>query len=179
MGYALELTFDVETERRHLRLWEALAEAGISSTMTDMGARPHISLAVFDRVARTSLVALIAAWAGETPPFALHFGSVGAFPGSEGVVFVAPVVTLDMLVLHDRLHCLLEAAGLASWPHYRRGQWIPHCTAAINLPPDRVGPALEVCRNSDVFGPGQVVGVSVVSFRPVCEMARFPLGDNA
>ena len=179
MGYAIEMTFDAETEKRHRALWRALAEAGISSSMVDLGGRPHVSLAVLEHADAAAVSALTEAWAAGTPPFTIRFGSVGAFPGEEGVVFIAPVVTGELLALHARCHALLAEAGLESWPYYLPDAWVPHCTAAVLLPPDKVGAAVGHCQASDVFGPGEVTGVSVVTFRPVKERARFSLGGAA
>ena len=109
-GFAIELTFDPETAARVAGLWEAIARAGLSTSMQDVGAFPHVSLAVFDDVDCYKLRRTIADFARSTPPMETHLSAVGTFPGAEGVVFIAPVVTEELLAMHARLRQILLLA---------------------------------------------------------------------
>ena len=175
-GFAIELTFDPETAAKLAALWDTIARAGISTFMQDVGAFPHISLAVFDDIECQELRKAIAEFAHSVTPMDVILSAVGTFPGDEGVVFVAPVVTPELLDMHARLQQVLKEHGFEPWDHYVPGKWFPHCTVAMELGPDPVCKALDLCRASDVFGPGQLTGLSIVEFRPVREICAFPLG---
>lgn len=69
MGYAVELYFDSQTEKGVWDLRHTLVEQGISSTLGDLGDRPHISLAVFPDVDCDGLIVLTKDYAGEIEPF--------------------------------------------------------------------------------------------------------------
>ena len=90
-GFAVELLFDPAMEARLRALWKALAQAEVSSSMLDIGARPHVSLAVFERLDPTSMHAELDGFARENPPLEVTLSAVGTFPGAEGAVFIAPV----------------------------------------------------------------------------------------
>jgi len=177
MGFAIELYFDPVSEARLTGLWETLARAGISSILPDMGARPHISLAVMGNLDPAAFRAELRAFADEEDSLAVTLGAVGTFPTAEGVVYIAPVVTQALLDLHARFHRRLDDLGVASGAYYRPGHWIPHCTTALELPPDQVAAAVDVCRQGDVFGPTRLVSVGLIEFLPVRELYTFPLGD--
>jgi len=178
MGFAVEAYYDPTTDERVRGLWEALARAGISDSMFAIGARPHISLAVFDDLDPDTLREEVAAFARNTPPLAVTLAAVGIFPGEEGVVYLAPVVTMELLELHARFHRRLRDLGLESAAYYCPGDWVPHCTVATGLPPDKVSLAVEACRSHDVFTTGQLTAVSLVEFRPVWEICVCPLGGE-
>jgi 2'-5' RNA ligase len=174
-GYAIELTFDQRTEERVVALWNAVAAAGISSYMPEVSAFPHISLSVYDLLDCDKLRSSLAKFAARTPPLDLRLSTVGTFPGSEGVVFIGPVVTPKLLNLHHELDALIAGLGFEAWDYYRPTQWIPHCTVGIHLEPDLVCECIQLCRGADVFGEASIVGISVVSFPPVREICAFPL----
>ena len=179
MGYAIELNLDPDSARKVMGLWEALARAGIDSTMLDVGAYPHISLAVFDELDPDILADELSTFARGEQPLAVRFSSVGTFPTQEGVVFLAPVVTAELLGLHSRFHQLLSSAGLEPLAYYRPGSWVPHCTAAIDLSPDKVPAAVELCWNEGFFGESLLVELGLIEFRPVREIFKHELGGLA
>ncbi len=175
-GFAVELLFDPVMGARLRALWEALAQTGVSSFMLDIGACPHVSLAVFESLDPASLRAELDAFARESSPLEVTLSAVGAFPGAEGVVFIAPVVTAEMLDLHERFHRRLAALSIPSLKYYYPSNWVPHCTAAMELPPEKIPAAVEICRSADVVGPACLVEVELIEFRPVRRLYAFPLG---
>ena len=177
-GYAIEVTFDPETAGRIAELWEAIARARVSTFMKDVGAFPHISLAVFDHLDCETMGDPIGELARSTPPIEISLSVAGTFPGPDGVVFVAPVATPELLAMHARLHTLFSGRGFVPWNHYRPGAWFPHCTVAMELDPVQICEAIAICRASKVFGKGRLTGISLVEFRPVCELCAFPLGAH-
>ena len=175
VNYAVEISFEAEFEERVRRLWAKLAEAGVSSLMPDMGARPHISLATFHGIDPEQLRETVEMIAATTAPVPIKFSSVGSFPGDEGVVFLAAVVTPELLALHADFHSRLADTGLAAHPYYRSGSWVPHCTTALEVPEDRIYEAVRITRESDAFGATRLAEIGVIGFDPLRVVLSRPL----
>ena len=181
MGYAVELNFDAATDDRIRALWRQLADAGLNSAMLDNNATPHISLAVFDEIELDLVRLVMADFAHRVTPISVRLAAVGTFPpgvkGDEGAVYLAPTVSAHLLSHHDRFHRMLYALNLRADDYYLPGNWVPHCTVALDAPPDRVGEIVALCRASDVFHDAQLVDISLVEFRPVRELYRYPFEE--
>lgn len=91
---ALAIRLDAAGEATIERLWTRLAASGLPVRPRTAGAPAHVSLGVSDSldVERLSRALSTSGSLPVTP--ALRFSSVGAFPTAEGVVFLAPVVTV-------------------------------------------------------------------------------------
>ncbi len=181
MGYAVEMNFDAETDSRIRELWRRLADAGLNSAMLDNSANPHISLAVFDEVDLDLVRLAMADFAHRVTPISVRLAVVGTFPpgvkGDEGAVFLAPTVSAHLLSHHDRFHRMLYALSIRADDYYLPGNWVPHSTVALDAPPDKVAEIIALCRQSDVFHDAQLVDVSLVEFRPVRELYRYPFEE--
>ncbi|MBU0495628.1 MAG: 2'-5' RNA ligase family protein [Chloroflexi bacterium] len=175
MGFAVELYFDPATGARLTTLCAAVFQTAAGADLLAMGARPHISLVVLTDLDPAALRDDLHAFAESEAPLPVSLGAVGAFPSTEGVVYVAPVVTRELLDLHARFHRRLGELGLVSGGHYCPGHWIPHCTIGFELAPDRVPAAVDVCLRSDAFGPAHLTAIGLIEFRPVRELYTFPL----
>jgi len=173
MPFAVELTLDVEAGTAVRHLWHAVADAGVADFMLRSGAAPHVTLAVYDDLDVEAYVTRLGAFAAATAPQPVRFASLGVFPNS-GVVFLAPLVTPALLAVHARFHAEFAPPG-ASWAHYLPGQWVPHCTLAMELAPDAIAPAVEVCRHAALPLAGRLVEVGVIEFRPVAQRYAFAL----
>jgi len=175
MGYAVELNLSANSATRVVKLWESLARESLNSVMLDLGAQPHISLAVFENLDPVVLRDDLDRFAEVTRPLSVVLSSAGAFPTAEGVVFLAPVVTQELLGVHEKFHSLLRDREVECVEYYRPGKWVPHCTVAIDMAADKIGTAIEMCVRSQVFGQVEMDEVSLVEFRPVREIYAFPL----
>jgi len=178
MGYAVILNLSTDSAARVVEVWERLAQEAISSVMLDVGVQPHISLAVFQDLAPEMLRADLSRFAEVTQPLSLDLAFAGTFPTAEGVVFLAPVVTQELLEAHRRFHSTLRERGVDCMEYYLPGRWVPHCTVATGVAPDRMGAALEVCVRSEAFGAVELDKVSLVEFPPAREIYAFPLGGR-
>lgn len=178
MGYAIELNLSQKSAVQVVRLWEDLARASISSAMLDLAARPHISLAVIDELDPELIRDDLSCFAEVTPPLWVDLASAGTFPTAEGVVFLAPVVNPELLGVHRRFHRLLSDRGVECEEYYWPGNWVPHCTVAIDLPADKIGAAIETCVQSEAFGAVELDELSLISFRPVREIYTYPLAGR-
>ena len=91
MGYAVELFYDHESEIAVRKVWDGAGEALGRSSLSNMGARPHISLAVYnDDLDPAGFPEKLQEFAESTEPFEFRLSSVGTFPGNEGVVYLSP-----------------------------------------------------------------------------------------
>ncbi len=178
MGYAVELGFDPASEARVRALWQKLADQGLSSVLLELGARPHISLAVAESLDAAAFEPVLAEFARASAPLELALSAVGHFPTDEGVVYLAPTVTPELLELHRALYARLEALGLETNTYYRPGRWVPHCTAATDLARADVPRAVALCAASDAYGPIALESVALVEWRPVTELCAFRLGGR-
>jgi 2'-5' RNA ligase len=132
--YSIELRFD-DALTEAIALWsEAIAER---AELAHGVAEPHLSLAVYDDregVDPDKLVGALDRLAPRYPPTPVTFASAGVFPTEERVLFLAPVVTPQLLTLHHAYHSLTAALRPLCRSHYLPGRWVPHCTLAMFLP---------------------------------------------
>lgn len=175
MKHAVEVYFDGQTEAQVRQLWQRVASHGIDSPLSEGAVRPHLSLAVFDQADGLLLQEAVAAFASHCPPLWILFAFVGAFPAPEGVVFLAPVVTSELLEMHAVFHKRLRALGLVSQAHYQPGRWVPHCTVAIRAAPEQMVQAVDLCLRSEALGPATLAQIGLVACRPVRPLCTLPL----
>jgi 2'-5' RNA ligase len=170
---AIELAFDEPSTRRLARLWSDLAALHDARGHSELGVRPHVTLAVFRDGEPRDVGALLAALAADVAPFALSLDAVASFPGDEGVVYLRPAASSELAYAHVVLDRALGAERTLVHPYYRPGAWQPHCTAAVDVPAARMGLVLDACRAADVLGEVRVERVQVVRYRPATEVAGF------
>jgi len=144
MAHAIEMFFDEEADTEVRALWRQLATAGLPSlaTRTHRQHRPHVSLTVTESLDQADLAPVRSALAGHLP--AVLLDALGTFPGSEGALFLATVVTQDLLRLHARVHNALAGQPVTHWPYYLPGRWVPHCTLAQGLSRDEIAGAFRL-----------------------------------
>ena len=167
MPFAVEMYMDGESETRVRRIWRALAEAGIKSSMLEAGYRPHISLAVCGELDINGLRQKLSLFAENTSPFALTFSNVGVFPLAEGVIFLGTVVTSNLLAIHAEFHRFFERYAKSQREHYRVGVWIPHCTLTFGLPNDLLGKAIEISRNEPLPIHSRIEEIGIAEVSPI------------
>jgi hypothetical protein len=177
MPYAVELYFDPTGEALVRNMWQALADAGISSTMLDTGFRPHVSLAVCDGSCVDGLKNYLTLFANNVAPFPYKLSNIGVFPGLKRIVFLGVVVTRKLLTIHADFHQILEkhAAGLE--PNYFPNAWVPHCTLSFGLTDSLLGKAIEVCRQQPlpIQGRFEEIGCGEISPSSVQSLCCYKL----
>ena len=177
MGYAIELFYDDASERAVLGIWDGLGAALGRPSLSELGARPHVSLAVYgDGLDTKGFPERLREFARSIDPFDFKLNSLGTFPGREGVVFLAPVVTHRLLEVHGRFHEVFSKHENAGMGYYLPGNWVPHCTVAIDLSAHEVTEAIAYGR--EAFQPisGRFQEIGLVEFRPVKELFICNLG---
>jgi 2'-5' RNA ligase len=182
MGHiSVWLNLDTEAERVVLSLWQQLSRAGVSSKLIDMGSRPHVSMGVFEGTEAHALMASVRSFAVDHEPFKLRFIRAGSFGGEVGVVFLAPVVTTQLLAFHRAFFEQIAGVNIQPWAHYLPGAWVPHCTTAFGLPPGQIGPALRMTRECGLPFISEVRSIGVQVFDSSVDtkikyLDRVPLG---
>ena len=176
MGYAVELYFNPELEAASRELRQRLAEAGVTSALDGLGDRPHVSLAVLHDLDMAAGVALLGEFARATPAFPVSLASVGVFPSSEGVVFLAPVMTDRLWQAHHDFHRRLARVTARPSDLYRPDRWVAHSTLAINVPAAQMGLAVATCLAHFKPLAGVFTEVGLIEFRPVKTLAVLKLG---
>lgn len=170
MGYAVELFLDppeAEELRESMKI--------IESPIPVLGGSPHISLAVFDEVELPALVEVVRDFAARTRAFQVGMSSIGIFPSDSHIVFLAPVVTRQLLDLHEVFHSQLQNTGLLCHSLYRPGSWVPHCTVTFDVGSHQIIEAIDLLENAKCLKDYRVSSIHIVSFRPVIDIASFPL----
>jgi 2'-5' RNA ligase len=177
MGYAIELNLHRNSRIMVEKLWKTLSNENISSIMINLGVQPHISLMVIDKLDPELIRDDIRLFANSTKPISVKFSYVGTFPTSEGVIFIGIAMTPELSNLHANLHKQLEKRGIKSIEYYRPGNWIPHCTAAVEITSERLGTAMDICCKSDIFEFVILDEISVIEFRPTQNIYSYKLSS--
>lgn len=175
MGFAVELHLDAVNGARIKALSDAIHAQCGGENLTAIGAHPHLSLATFPQLDPARLEETLATFAAATPPLPVTFAAVGVFPTAQGVVYLSPVVTPHLLALHVRFHDLLAPLAMPSNVYYLPGNWVPHCTVGFELPADKIGQAVMLCQQADVFRPVTLTTVRLIEFRPVRPIFTYEL----
>lgn len=177
MGYAVELYFNSQIEKRVRDLRHTLVEQGISSTLDKLGDRPHVSLAVFSDVDFDKLASLAEKFANEIEPFEFQLSAISTFPTDENVLFLSPIPTNQLLNCHHDFHHRLTKAELTPLLYYVPENWMPHCSIEMDIPNKQLTKAMEVCKKSFTPLLGQFQEIGIVKFRPVKPLASWSLGN--
>lgn len=167
MPFSIELFFDAKSSLKIQQCGDWLEKAKVPAIFSTRGANPHVSLAVFEQYNPDRLHALLKKLASSFPPSPFRLSSIGTFPGGEGVLFLAPVVTSTLLEVHCWLHRALEKVVEGSWIYYDPEQWVPHCTLCVHLTPRKLSQGLELLRRKGVSIQGRYTHLALVETQPV------------
>jgi len=175
MPYALELALDDTAAAAIRRVWRELDDAGIAY-MARSGARPHISLGIWETIDLGGFESELTRLAAETAPLPITLVSVGLFPAVA--IYLAPTVTAELVDLHASAHRRFSHLGASPWRHYAPGVWVPHCTLALDLTADQFGTALQIAGRAPLPVEGHLVEVGIVEFRPVKQVVSRAFGGR-
>ncbi len=170
MGYAIEVNFDKKSEDMLIEYWRLLCQNNISSYMYKNGAHPHIAFAVFDEktIDISRLKNIMNDYFSRIEPFEVIFSYLGLFPTNEGVGFIAPKVSQQLLEYHQGFYNEICDNGYDAWfnDYYKPDVWIPHCTMTINTTNNNQMKGIELLRNTFKPFKAKITRVSLVEFFP-------------
>lgn len=133
MAYAIDLFLDEDSDRLIRDIWQELAENDINNSMMSAGNRPHLTLAMFDDIDIEETDELLRIFSDNVGPIILKLIHIGVFPDKESTVFLGAAVEECLLNIHNEFHELFRKFHHEKWDVYLPGEWIPHCTVAIDV----------------------------------------------
>lgn len=139
------LFLDGETESVIRRAWSVLRTRGFSSPLLRSGGKPHLSLAIWEDLDPDLVLDDLKDFAKTHRAFPLTFSSVATFGPGSGTVFLGPVFTPPLLIVHEQLYRIFREVKDFSAGLYRPGSWVPHCSLTLGLPPEDIANALLAC----------------------------------
>jgi 2'-5' RNA ligase len=132
-AFAVVLYFDDLTEQRVRRAWDALDQFGIPSAGStyEEGYRPHITLAMLDTPYPEQAAARLRMPLSSVSGLPVSMTALGFFLTNKAPAYLAVAPTTALLKLHEKVHAAL--GGMDTWSYYRPGNWMPHCTLAMDV----------------------------------------------
>lgn len=174
-GYAVELYFDPETEKRILTFRTSLYQMGVVPVLGAMNDRPHVSLAVLGRSKPDLIEKATRITAQQFGPLPARLEAVGVFPSAANVLFLYATPSQAMLAVHHAFHAALKKEGLSSSDYYQPDQWVPHCTLEFEIPDEQLRLAQDLCKQHFTPILGTFTHLGVIAFRPIEYLAEFSL----
>ena len=174
MPFAIELLFDSKTNAAVRKIGKRMEINGIPFALNRPGASPHISLAGFNQPRSRKLRTLLKKIALKSRTFSFRLPKAGVFR-SEGVLFLRPDTSAELLKIHSELHGVLRGAVKGSNPNYLPKNWVPHCTLGMGLSPAQIRKAQKILREMKPAIKGACCKLALVEYYPIKEMAVFKL----
>ena len=141
--HSVEIVLDEDADRQVRAQWRQLALAGLPSQARHTGDsnRPHITVALTDRVTAAVERRLVDVTAGLPIPVTL--GGLLIFGDRRFILARLAVPSVELLSLQRGV---VESLAEPVDPHHTfgPGRWTPHVTLARRLTADQVGSALTV-----------------------------------
>jgi hypothetical protein len=177
MAYGLELQLDPPTEATVWELRRTLAAAGLP-TLAATRECPHLSLVRFDTADPAAAGRALAAFAAGESPLDLVFPCLGVFTRPAAFVFLGPVVSVDLLAFHRRVHTWAAGTGPVHNDVYVPGRWVPHCSLTLPLTPAQLPTAVAACQAIPFPLVARGARLGMTHYPPVVEWHSFELGTG-
>jgi 2'-5' RNA ligase len=176
--FGIALCFDSVTEAKLGILQEQLKIQNIKSHEAVCYTRPHVTLAVVKGGKLSELVKSIELLSKKYECISGEINGVGLYPQGNNDVFLTFVPNQSLREFHyDCLKSL--ASGFASFESYHQSErWVPHCTIGYTLSEANLPLAIQMCRNSVVFGVMSLVELVVVDISTETEVCNYILSKN-
>ncbi len=133
MDNAVVLYFDKDSENRLLNIMKNIINQGVNSYMTDVGIRPHITLAAWFNEKDREYTNEIEEFTLQVKGIKVLFSSIGVFPSAKSVVYLSPVKDDNLMGIHQKFYKHMEGKIDKYIDYYTPNHWVPHCTLATKL----------------------------------------------
>lgn len=132
MSYSTELYFDQDSENKIKEYLNIIKREGIENLFYNLGALPHISLAVYnDNINHLELIKNLEKF--QLNKVNISFKNIGYFCSNENAIFLCPKINYELLDLHKRYHEEFREYIKNEWEYYLPENWIPHCSIAFEV----------------------------------------------
>lgn len=130
MNYAIELVFDEDSQKKINKLRKQLSENGVHDEAVKLN---HVSIGDYKTNNIEELKNKVIEFSKTIRPFELSLVSVGTFMTKENVIFLEPIMTKELMDIHNRFIEFMKDFDGELNPYYDIGKWMPHCTISIRL----------------------------------------------
>jgi len=165
MPFAIELHFDQTSTARISTLWTELQRISGKPLCSELGVRPHISVAVLAEPPKR-LEFRLREYAAILRAFDLELSGIDTFPGDEGVVFVRASLSRPLREIHAGISQVLADLGVVNSPLYESSRWIPHCTLATDVPAGSIQRIMNTAANAGLPAIVRATALCGVRYRP-------------
>ncbi|HWQ14486.1 MAG TPA: 2'-5' RNA ligase family protein [Roseiflexaceae bacterium] len=180
--YAVVSPISGGAQAEALTMWELLERRyGVRAARAAI--HPHMTYVVGEGGDPQALAERLDVAASAAAPLTVTIDGLGIFCGPSPVIFLRVIHDAVLAQLYARIVEAVRRAGLALWPHYAPGTWVPHVTLALrDVPPAALPAMLEDLgrRRSRFRTPIRDIRLVRVA-RPVSEsvyIGAFPLGGE-
>ncbi|MGG0731207.1 2'-5' RNA ligase family protein [Bacillus paramycoides] len=162
--YAIVAFFDDSTEQYLEEIWRELREHSISNySIETKDKRPHITLASYDYLDKESFMKDMDKFYDSKSKVEIVFSVLGVF-FNTGTLFISPTSSKALLDFHNNHHEYFNTYNIEPNSLYIPGNWIPHCTIANRLSPDKLTEAFTYCSQKIDKLKAQIKKVSLLEF---------------
>lgn len=175
MPYAIVLYFDQPSETSIRTIWANLAKDAITADISNSGIRPHLTLAIYDELRCQPCEMELEKFAAQTSHLKIQADHIGVFYKPDITLFLAPTPTKRLLGFQASIHKNLSGKVTNSWKMYQPGNWVPHCTIAMDLDLEQLSKA--VISSAAIQMPVNLhaTQIGAVEFLPVSELFSYNL----
>lgn len=179
MAYAIHVFFDQKTDVLVRNIWEELAKNNLETYMYESGNKPHLTLEIFEdinvEIAQNALIN----FSESRSSIPISFQQIGLFQSPGKVVFWAPVVTDELLHLHNDVFEIFQFCNSKKSPYYAPGRWTPHCSLAMEIDDQKNIPQIiETCSTLPSPHDAIITKIGLISFRPVNHICIYELNTD-
>ncbi|WP_456274561.1 2'-5' RNA ligase family protein [Bacillus sp. AK031] len=160
--YWVAAIFDSNTEQTIKGIWNELCEESISFFADEISnGRPHLTLASYSSLDKEVYIEGMKDFYKDKRAIDICFNTLGTFL-NYGTLFFSPTMTNELFDLHQSHHHYFKAFNHTANSLYLPGKWIPHCTLANNLEPERMSEAFTFCLESNHTITGRIKEIALM-----------------
>jgi len=178
MPYAVVLYLDSKKSKPILQVIHELAQENIAPYMQVHHLQPHMTLAIYEDLDCQTCESKISGLAGKIRGFDLNFSFLGIFHSANPVVFIGPTISKELLDIHTQLHWTLKDDAHQSWELYKPGQWVPHCSLAVEFAAIKLQEAVHACLKLPLPLLIPAGSLGVVQFEPLQSLYDYEIGKS-